>query len=82
MSKYQVFCKIETVEKAKNSDAILVGAVGGPKWDNIKIKGTLEEQDGLMRLRKELDAYLGIRPAKVFSGLNDQSPIKEKNQRN
>ena len=31
-----------------------------------------------MRLRKELDAYLGIRPAKVFNGLNDQSPIKEK----
>ena len=76
--KFQVFCKNETVEKAKNSDAILVGAVGGPKWDNIKIKGTPEEQDGLMRLRKELDAYLGIRPAKVFSGFNDESPIKEK----
>ena len=36
-----------------------------------------------MRLRKELDAYLGIRPAKVFSGLIDQSPINEKKtQRN
>ena len=43
--------------KRKNSDAILVGAVGGPKWDNIKIKGTPEEQDGLMRLKKN-DAYL------------------------
>ena len=41
--KFQVFCKNETVEKAKNSDAILVGAVGDPKWDNIKIKGTPEE---------------------------------------
>ena len=80
--KFQVFCKNETVEKAKNSDAILVGAVGGPKWDNIKIKGTPEEQDGLMRLRKELDAYLGIRPAKVFSGLMIKVLLKKKNQRN
>ena len=74
---FRYFVKMKLLKKQK-TQMLFSLALGGPKWDNIKIKGTPEEQDGLMRSRKELDAYLGIRPAKVFSGLNDQSPIKEK----
>src|SRR5262249_11055119 len=54
------FCREETVAAAKAADAVLVGAVGGPRWDGIKVPGGPEMQDGLMRLRKELDTYAGL----------------------
>ncbi len=76
--KHGTFCTNETIEKAKASDAILVGAVGGPKWDNLQIDGPPENQDGLMKLRKELDAFLGIRPASSYRGLQKQVPLKNK----
>ena len=76
--KHGTFCTNKTIEKAKASDAILVGAVGGPKWDNLNIKGPPENQDGLMKLRKELDAFLGIRPALSYRGLQNQVPLKKR----
>ncbi len=76
--KYKTFCRNEVIELAKNSDAVLVGAVGGPKWDNIKVKGGPEMQDGLMRLRKELDTFLGLRPVKFYKSLKALSPFKNK----
>ena len=45
------------LQKAKEVDAILVGAVGGPKWDAMKIKGDPVDQDGLMCLRKNSMAF-------------------------
>lgn len=69
------FCTDETAAAAREADAVLVGAVGGPEWDALKIEGPPEEQDGLMRLRKELDAYLGLRPSRYFPALAARTPF-------
>ena len=61
--RYGTFCRDETVAKAKKSDAVLVGAVGGERWGSLLPNGTSDEKDGLMRLRMELDVYAGLRPA-------------------
>ena len=74
--KYGVFCREETIMKARESDAVLVGAVGGSEWDNIEIEGGPEMQDGLMRLRKSLDCFIGLRPAKSWKGLEHLSSLK------
>ena len=74
--RFGTFCRDETVVRAKQSDAILVGAVGGPKWDGITMEGGPEMQDGLMRLRKELDCFAGLRPAKAFPVLEDRTPYR------
>ena len=47
--KYGTFIRPETLERARQSDALLVGAVGGPQWDHIQIEGGPSEQDGLMK---------------------------------
>lgn len=70
------FCSDDLLEKSRNADAILVGAVGGPKWDDIKVPGGPEMQDGLMRLRKELDAYAGLRPARDWPAMTSRTPLK------
>jgi 3-isopropylmalate dehydrogenase len=49
----------ETLAAARDADAVLLGAVGGPKWDG----GTARPEQGLLRLRKELDVYANLRPA-------------------
>ena len=51
----------ETLEKAKNSHAVLLGAVGGEKWDNLDF--SLKPEQGLLRIRKELDLFANLRPA-------------------
>ncbi|MDX1400465.1 MAG: 3-isopropylmalate dehydrogenase, partial [Kiloniellales bacterium] len=70
------FCRDETVEKARIADAVLVGAVGGPKWDSMVIEGPPAVQDGLMRLRQDLDVYAGLRPAKAYAPLLDRLPYR------
>ncbi len=65
----------ETLELCKESDAILLGAVGGPKWDNLPTDKRPEK--GLLKIRKELDLYANLRPAKVWDALVDASPLKE-----
>jgi len=74
--RYGTFCRDETVAKAKAADAVLVGAVGGPKWDRLDIKGTPMEKDGLMRLRKELDVFAGLRPARSYAPLLARTPFR------
>jgi len=64
----------ETVEKAKTADAVLFGSVGGPKWDNVEFDKKPER--GLLRLRKEMDLFANLRPAKVFDALIDASSLK------
>lgn len=54
------------------SDAILLGAVGGPKWDDAKVR----PEKGLLDLRKHLDAYCNLRPIIAFGALKDMSPLK------
>ena len=74
--EHGTFCTDQTVERANAADAILVGAVGGPQWDNIRVPGGPEMQDGLMRLRKELDTYAGLRPARAWNYLNHFTPFR------
>lgn len=65
----------ETLKIARESDAVLLGAVGGPKWDNLPFDKKPEQ--GLLQLRKTLNAYANIRPVKVFPYLAKSSPLKE-----
>ena len=64
----------EDAELAEQSDAILLGAVGGPKWDALPREKRPEF--GLLGLRKRLDLFANIRPVRVFDALVDVSPIK------
>jgi 3-isopropylmalate dehydrogenase len=65
----------EVLKKAKSSDAVLLGAVGGPKWENLEHK--LKPESGLLALRKELEAFANLRPAVVYSSLQDASTLKK-----
>jgi 3-isopropylmalate dehydrogenase len=64
----------ETMQKANAADAIIFGAVGGPKWD--KVGYDVRPEAGLLRLRKDLDLYANIRPAIVYPALADASSLK------
>ncbi len=64
----------ETLDLAKKSDAILLGAVGGPKWESLEYKYRPER--GLLGIRKELELFANLRPAKVFNALADSSTLK------
>ena len=63
-----------TLRLCEESDAILFGAVGGPRWDDAPHEKRPER--GLLGLRKELDLYANLRPAKCFSMLVEASPLK------
>jgi 3-isopropylmalate dehydrogenase len=63
-----------TMEKAKAADAVIFGAVGGPKWD--KVSYDVRPEAGLLRLRKDLDLYANVRPAIVYPALADSSSLK------
>jgi 3-isopropylmalate dehydrogenase len=65
----------ETLILAKSSDAVLLGAVGGPKWDSNPQQ--LKPERALLGLRKELGLYANIRPAKIYSALVDASALKK-----
>jgi len=65
----------ETLADAMGVDAVLLGAVGGPKWDNVERHHRPEA--GLLRLRKEMDLFANLRPAVVFDALVDASTLKE-----
>ena len=75
--RYGTFIRPETLDKARNSDALLVGAVGGPKWDHIVIEGGPEEQDGLMKLRHELQVFACMRHARVHNALINKTAFKQ-----
>lgn len=65
----------ETLELCKQSDAILLGAIGGPKWDNLPVY-LRPEAGALLPLRKALDVYANLRPAFVFDALVNASTLK------
>jgi 3-isopropylmalate dehydrogenase len=64
----------ETLKMCKNSDAILLGAVGGLKWDDPKAK--TRPEDGLLALRKGLGLFANLRPVKVFPMLANSTNLK------
>jgi 3-isopropylmalate dehydrogenase len=64
----------ETVATCRNSDSVLLGAVGGPKWDNLP--GEQRPEKALLGLRQALGLYANLRPALLFSELSDACPLK------
>ena len=64
----------DTLKAAKEADAILLGAVGGPKWDNIDYE--LRPERALLGLRAELDLFANLRPAILSKYLSDSSSLK------
>ena len=64
----------ETIDIAKKSDAVLLGAVGGPKWDSLP--GDKRPERALLGIRKELGLFANLRPAIMFDELKDSCPIR------
>jgi 3-isopropylmalate dehydrogenase len=64
----------ETIELCKSADAVLLGAVGGPRWDNPDAR--LRPEQGLLGLRKELQVYANLRPVTVHPSLVAASPLR------
>ncbi|WP_270739322.1 3-isopropylmalate dehydrogenase [Massilioclostridium coli] len=65
----------EALETAKQSDAVLLGAVGGPKWDNQP--ANLRPEKGLLAIRKGLNLFANLRPAVLYEELNAACPLRE-----
>lgn len=63
----------ETLKACQNADAILLGAIGGPKWSNPNLR----PEQGLLKLRKSLNLYANIRPTIVTNGTSHLSPLKQ-----
>jgi len=64
----------EDTERCRAADAVLLGAVGGPKWDNPNAK--IRPEQGLLAIRKGLGLYANLRPVAVMDALADASPLK------
>ena len=64
----------ETMARAQEVDAVLLGAVGGPKYDDLDF--SVKPERGLLRLRKEMDLYANLRPAQCFDALAEFSSLK------
>lgn len=65
-------CPPQTIEACRQADAILLGAIGGPKWE----KDEKTPEDGLLELRKSLKLFANLRPTQVNESLLDHSPLK------
>jgi 3-isopropylmalate dehydrogenase len=65
-------CPDATVAACRKADAVFLGAVGGPKWDNAPVR----PEAGLLKIRKELGLFANLRPTQVHPKLVDQSPLR------
>jgi len=74
IDKYGEALPAATLEECKNSDSVLLGAVGGPKWDTLP--GNQRPEQALLGLRKGLGLYANLRPAVLHNALKDASPLK------
>ncbi len=74
IDKHGVPLRPETMEMARRADAVLFGAVGGPKWDDPK--ATVRPEDGILEIRKALSVFANVRPVKVFPDLAESSVLK------
>src|ERR1700685_1632945 len=64
----------ETLAECRSADAILLGAIGGPKWDSLPLEKRPEA--GLLKIRKELGLYINLRPIRLRSALRGISPLR------
>ena len=74
IDKYGVPLADETLERARAADAVLLGAVGGPKWD--KIDPAIRPERGLLKIRSQLGLFANLRPAILYPQLADASSLK------
>ena len=74
--RHGTFCTDDIAAKACAADAVLVGAVGGPEWDDIRTDGPITETDGLTRLRIEMDVFNALRPARAWRALIRNTPYR------
>ena len=65
----------KTLEACRTADAVLLGAVGGPKWDDPKAK--VRPEQGLLKIRQSLKLFANLRPVRVHPALADASPLKK-----
>src|SRR6201996_7392231 len=71
---HKVSISEDTMAKAQAADAVIFGAVGGPKWDSVPYDARPEA--GLLRLRKDLSLFANLRPAICYPALADASSLK------
>jgi len=64
----------DTIDICKESDAVMLGAVGGPKWSDPNAK--VRPEQGLLKLRRELEVYANLRPVQIIEALSGASPIR------
>ncbi|MBR4979427.1 MAG: 3-isopropylmalate dehydrogenase, partial [Clostridia bacterium] len=74
IDKYGIPLPKETVDGCKASDSVLLGAVGGPKWDTLP--GNIRPEKALLGLRSELGLFTNLRPAKIFASLKDACTLR------
>ncbi len=65
----------KTIDLCKRNDAVLLGAVGGPKWDHNPPE--MRPEQGLLKIRKELNLYANMRPISYYASIEDSSPLKK-----
>lgn len=75
IDKYGTSLPKESLDAALASDSVLLGAVGGPKWDHVD--PSIRPEKALLSIRKELGLYANLRPAKIFKELSDASPLRK-----
>lgn len=75
IDKFGVPITDEGLEKCKSSDSVLLGAVGGPKWDGVD--PSIRPEKALLKVRSELGLFANLRPTKLFLQLADASPLKK-----
>ena len=75
IDKYGVPITDEAIERCKQSDSVLLGAVGGPKWDTCD--PAVRPEKGLLKVRAELGLFANLRPTKMFKQLSSACPLKE-----
>lgn len=75
IDKFGVPITDEGMEKCRNADSVLLGAVGGPKWDSCP--ANIRPEKALLAVRKELGLFANLRPTKLFPQLADASPLKK-----
>ncbi len=74
LDKYNDPMPDHVIAACKTSDAVLLGAMGGPKWDHLT--GAMRPESGLLKIRKELNVFANLRPVSVPAALADSSPLR------
>ena len=74
LDRYGVPLRLEDIEATRRADAALLGAVGGPRWDDVE--SSLRPERGLLQIRKALELFANLRPVSVLPSLIGTSPLK------